>query len=239
MQSRKLDGYSRAVGQGTIARARADPFDGFRVGIEIARGIVRRTGALAQHVERKAKPRIGIRCARKRLIDRLAEHEMIAKHAHCLARGEPDGGRADAFRHLRKHTFKPFLGVNHPRGNAERPGRCVDGKCVGLRLMAGEIAVRQLVFDQPVGGRGVRNAQQRFRENHQREALLGGERIFAQQFLDAAEAAATLAHGADEIGGAFEDAPLGSGVKSCGIPDAAGDERIVFRIGSAERKAIR
>ena len=56
-----------------------------------------------------------------------------------------------------------------------------------LRLVMDEVALAELVLDELVGGAGVRHAQQRFRQHHQRQPLLGGEREFAQHVLDAAE----------------------------------------------------
>ena len=50
-----------------------------------------------------------------------------------------------------------------------------------------EVALAELVLDELVGGAGVRHAQQGFGQHHQRQALLGGEREFAQHVLDAAE----------------------------------------------------
>ena len=73
-----------------------------------------------------------------------------------------------------------------PSAQAEAETR----KASDFGLVAGEIALAELVLDQPVGGRGVGHAQQRLGQHHQGEALLGGERVFAQQLLDAAEAAA-------------------------------------------------
>ncbi len=46
---------------------------------------------------------------------------------------------------------------------------------------------RELVLDELVGGAGVRHAQQRFRQHHQRQPFLGRERELAQHVLDAAE----------------------------------------------------
>ena len=51
------------------------------------------------------------------------------------------------------------------------------------------VAAGELVLDQPVGGGGIRHAQQRLRQHHQRKALLGGQRIGMQEVLDAAEPA--------------------------------------------------
>ena len=52
------------------------------------------------------------------------------------------------------------------------------------------IGMAELVFDQPIGGRGIGNAQQRFGEHHQGKALFGRKRIFAQNIFDAAEGGA-------------------------------------------------
>ena len=70
----------------------------------------------------------------------------------------------------------------------------------------------ELVLDQPVGGRGIRHAQQRLGQHHQREALLGRERIVAQEILDAAEPAGMGADRLDQPRGARVDARLGRGV---------------------------
>ena len=67
---------------------------------------------------------------------------------------------------------------------------------VRLRLVMGEVALAELVLDQPVGGGGVRHAQQRLGQHHQGEPLLGGERVLPQHLLDAAEPAAV---GADRL----------------------------------------
>ena len=64
--------------------------------------------------------------------------------------------------------------------------------------MMREIALAELVLDQAVGGGGVRHAQKRFGENHERQPFLGGERIFAQDLLDTPDAAASRADGVDE-----------------------------------------
>ena len=63
-------------------------------------------------------------------------------------------------------------------------------KASELRLVMGEIALAELVLDQPVGGRGVGHAQERLGQHHEGEPLLGRERVFPQHLLDAAEPAA-------------------------------------------------
>ena len=64
--------------------------------------------------------------------------------------------------------------------------------------MVHEIALAELVLDELVGGAGVRHAQQGFRQHHQRQALLGGERELAQHVLDAAEPVVAGANGVDQ-----------------------------------------
>ncbi len=55
------------------------------------------------------------------------------------------------------------------------------------RLVMDEVALAELVLDELVGGAGVRHPQQRFRQHHQRQPLLGRQRELAQHVLDAAE----------------------------------------------------
>ena len=59
-----------------------------------------------------------------------------------------------------------------------------------------EIALAELVLDELVGGAGVRHAQQRFGQHHQRQAFLGRQRELAQHVLDAAE---RIVVGADRL----------------------------------------
>jgi hypothetical protein len=75
--------------------------------------------------------------------------------------------------------------------------------------MIGPVAGGQLVLDQPVGGRRIRHAQQCFGQHHQGKALLGGERVFAQEILDAAEPAAGRADRLDQPRRARIDAAFG------------------------------
>ena len=53
--------------------------------------------------------------------------------------------------------------------------------------MVDEVALAELVLDKLVCGAGIGHAQQCFRQHHQRQALFGREREFAQHVLDAAE----------------------------------------------------
>ena len=48
-------------------------------------------------------------------------------------------------------------------------------KAFDLHFVGRPVAGRELVLDQPVGGGGVGHPQQRLRQHHQGEALLGGQ----------------------------------------------------------------
>ena len=60
-------------------------------------------------------------------------------------------------------------------------------------------ALLQFVFNQPVLRRPVRHAQQRFGQHHQRQPLAGRQAIFAQEILDAADAARLRPDGIDIV----------------------------------------
>ena len=68
------------------------------------------------------------------------------------------------------------------------------------RGVVGEVALAELVGDQPVGGPGIRHPQQRLGQGHQGEALAARERVFLKKPFDGSEAAA-LAHGPDQVAG--------------------------------------
>jgi hypothetical protein len=55
--------------------------------------------------------------------------------------------------------------------------------------MMGEVSLPELVFDETIGRRGVRNPQERFGQHHQGKPLLRRQRVFAQDVVDAAEPA--------------------------------------------------
>ena len=61
------------------------------------------------------------------------------------------------------------------------------------------------VLDQRVGGRGVRNAQQRLGEAQQRDAFSGAKPIFREEVGDIGARLVRGARGADQCAGAFGD----------------------------------
>ena len=99
-----------------------------------------------------------------------------------------------------------------------------------------EVSRRELVLDEAIGGGAVGHPQQRFGEHHQREALLGGERVLAQEVLDTADA--TGGPGADrgdERAGAGIDALLRLGARPGGGEEPRRKLLVGRSIGGTER----
>ena len=97
-----------------------------------------------------------------------------------------------------------------------------------------EVALAELVLDELVGGAGVRHAQQRFRQHHQRQALLGGEREFAQHVLDAAEPVVIGADRLDQARRGAVDPRVLFRAQSGGGEKPGRDGAIVRRVGRLE-----
>ena len=74
--------------------------------------------------------------------------------------------------------------------------------------MALPIGRSDLVADQPVDCVGVRDAQQRLGEAHQRDALGRGQRVFLQEGVEPALAVALAAHRNDQAARGGGDPPL-------------------------------
>ena len=199
MERRELHRDAGPFRQGLVARGAADRLDRIGVAAEIARGVLGRARAFAQHVEGIARqPSRSGACPLERRLDRLAQHEMIAHDAHRLAGRAAHRGQADALGETRHDAVRRLAGQDDARGDRKRPSRSRDEQRVGLRLVMSEVALAELVLDQAVGGSGVRHAQQRFGEHHEGKAFLGRKRILPQHLLDAADAAASRPYGANE-----------------------------------------
>ena len=70
--------------------------------------------------------------------------------------------------------------------------------------MAGPIRRRDFIFDQRIDGVGIRNAQQRLGQTHQRDAFVGGQAVFGQKHLHQT-GARVVADGAHQNGGLGAD----------------------------------
>ena len=123
---------------------------------------------------------------------------MRAEQPHCLPRGAAHRRQAEAFDELLDDALRRLAGLDDARGDAERPRGRRDQKRRRSRVMARPFAGPELVLNEPVRGVGVGHTQQRFGEHHQRQALLGRERIGVKKILDAAEAASAGANRLDQ-----------------------------------------
>ena len=139
---------------------------------------------------------------------------------------------AEAF----EDVLRRLARLDDARRNAERPGRGRDEQRVGFHLVVGPVAGRELVLDQPVGGRGIGHAQQRLGEHHEGKALAGRERILAQEILDPAEPAGFRPDRLDEPGRARIDARFRSGGTRRLRQQARGDPFVGSRIGGGEHR---
>ena len=89
-------------------------------------------------------------------------------------------------------------GTDQFGGQPEREGAGLDQRRAGRGPVMGEIAGRQLVGEQEVGGGVVGKPRQRLGERHHRQPFWRRQLEFVQEFLDAAEAGAARSHRADQ-----------------------------------------
>ena len=136
---------------------------------------------------------------------------MRADEPHRLAGRRAHRRQAEAAHDRVEDRLRRLARMDDPGGDAERPGRGRNQHGRGSHLAVEPAAGGELVLDQAVGGRGVGHAQQRLGQHHQRQALLGGERIGVQQILDAAEARRPGADRLDQPARARVDAALRGG----------------------------
>ncbi len=233
MQRGEFDGNAGPFGQGTAARAAADRVDRGGIGIEIALRVLGGARAFAEHVEGIARGG-GRMHARQRRLDGFAQHEVAAHQPHRLPRGGAHRGRAEPLGEPADRALRRLAGLDHPRRQAERPGRGIDQEGGGFGLVMDEVAFAELVLDELVGGAGIGHAQQRFRQHHQRQPLLGREREFAQHVLDAAERIVIGPDRLDQAGRDAVDPLLLLGVEPCGRKQTFRDDAIIRGVRCSE-----
>ncbi len=134
----------------------------------------------------------------QRLVDGLPEHEMRAEEPHRLPRRRAHRGQAEPPHDAVEDRLRRLAGMDDAGGDAERPGRGRDQERGRFHVAVAPTAGGELVLDQPIGGRGVGHAQQRLGQHHERQPLLGRQRIGVQKLLDAAEPAGLGADGFDQ-----------------------------------------
>ncbi len=188
MQRGEFYGDAGPVGQGTVAGGAADGLYRAGIGVKIARGVLSGARAFAEHVEGIARAARGLRLrAGQRRFDGFAKHEMAAHQPHRLPRRRAHRGRADPLGEPAQRSLRRLARLDHPRRHPQRPGRGIDQEGRGFGLVVDEIALAELVLDEAVGGTGIRHAEQRLRQHHQRQPLPGRQRELAQHVLDPAE----------------------------------------------------
>ena len=190
--------------------ARADRRERILIGRDIAICVVRGESGLAQHVEGEA---VAFRFERlrdvERFRDRAAEHELLAHDAHRMLHGIADEGLARA-RH-EPLQIAADIGCrvvaerDEAAGEHQSPGRGIDEKRIRTGRHGAPMLAADLVGDELVRRVGVGNAQQRLGKAHQHHALLGGERVFLHEGVDAALLAAPGPHRGDKLAGEFGD----------------------------------
>ncbi len=238
MKRRKLYRNAGPIRQRRGAGRPADGRNGVRISLKVARGVGRRACALAQHVERVAEFRV-CGAARQGFLNGLAEHEVGAKQAHRLARRGPHRRTPEPADKLMQNALGRFVTADDPRRNAERPGRGGDEQRAGVHFVRAKTARRQLVFDEPVGGRGIRHAQEGLGQNHEGEAFLGGKRVFPQEILNPAKAAGVRADRIDESAGARIDPRFGLRWQRGGLEKGGRDILVGRRIRRAKSRRFR
>ena len=207
-----------------IARLRRDPVQRGGVGLAIALRIGKGHRRFAQHVEAVGQPFLALgRGAPQRFVDGAAEHELSAQDLHRLQGCLPDHrfaqppDRALQAGAQPARRFAPLLQDLPRQHQRERGG--VDERAVAVAHPFRPVDPGQLVMDQRVGGGGVRHAQQRFGQAHQRDAFLGPQPIGLQERVQPAGLVRPRAHdqlrgqrlrgGMDRAGGRGLQQPLG------------------------------
>jgi hypothetical protein len=97
-----------------------------------------------------------------------------------------------------------------------------------------EIALAELVLDEAIGGARIRHTQKRLRQHHQREALPGREREFAQHVLDSAERIVIGPDSLDQAGCDPVDSLFLLCVQPRGGKQSCRDDAVVRRVGCRE-----
>ena len=175
VQCRQFDRNAWPRVNATSIRGAANGVDRGFVGVHIALGIALRQRRFAQHVVGEAKT---CRFAHARIGERLgngfAGDELLAHHAHCHVHALANEGLAPLGGQSRQQRGERFFAV---RGyqlarQQQTPGGCVDKQRGALAQVRFPLAAADLVADQCVARRLVRNAQQGFGQAHQGHAFL-------------------------------------------------------------------
>ena len=127
--------------------------------------------------------------AAERLLDRAAEHELVAHdphgEGHRLANHRLAAARDDAAEYGCP-VGALLAEVHHRPVSISAQVEALTKSDERLAEMLFPVGLVELVADQPVGGLGIRHAQQRLGEAHQHHAFVGRQRVLVQEGVEAA-----------------------------------------------------
>jgi hypothetical protein len=98
---------------------------------------------------------------------------MRAEQSQRLSNCRTYRRRAEPFHQAANDAVRRFAGLNDTRSDPQAPRRSGCQQRGRFSLVAQPIACCELVFDEAIGRGRVGNAQQRFGERHQGQALFG------------------------------------------------------------------
>ena len=187
-----------------VARPGSNGFGRLAIARGMALGVVVGARRFSQHVEREAIAERGLLLAiDERVIDRRAEHELAAENAHrlaqCLANQRLAAPRDQPLHEAAEIAVLALAPIDDVPSQHQPPGRGIHQDGVRMAEMARPVASADRAGDQPVGGRGVGDAEQRLREAEQQHPLLARKAIFVQQRIDSSLFAPSVTRRLDEI----------------------------------------
>ena len=199
---------------------------GDRLGITemVAAGVALGAGGFAQHVIAVGVA-FGLKVfgAGHGFFDGLAQDEIAAHFLHRAGNGRADHRLAQPFHGgAQVAGDAAFSIVKHLAGEHQRPGGGVDEAGGGAAKVAAPVGGGDLVFDQRVHGFRVGHPKEGLGEAHQRDAFVGGQAVFGEEYLHQTRLRAG-ADAADEVGPGGGDAGAGSGIEG-GLGDQAVDQ---------------
>ena len=189
VQRRQLHRYAGS-GHHTPAVGRAaDRVDRGFVRDEVALGVGRRHRRLAQHVVReRVAARLAVAGIGERFVDRAPGDELAAQQPHREIDALADQRLAALAQQRGQRLLERAFAARFDDlpGDQQTPRRRVHEQRRRRPDVRRPVAAADLVADQPVARGGIRDAQQRLGEAHQRDALAAVQRELEHQRVDAA-----------------------------------------------------
>ena len=183
MNGGKFDGNAVAFINALSGGIFADGVNGLNVVVVIAVGIFLSVGGFAQHIEGEAVAHFfALFAVLQRFFNGLSGNKLLAQQAHGVVHALADqGGAAFADEAVQSRTHLLVARRGQFAGNQQAPCGGVDEQGRAVVQMAFPVAFGNFVGNQAVSRRIVGNAQQSFRQTHQRNAFFAGERKLVHQ----------------------------------------------------------